>query len=563
MKKFISYIPLITFVICTLDLRAQLSDEKIQEIDSLFMNWNQPNHPGGAVGIMEEGRVVYSNAFGMASLEYLVPNTPDTRFNIASVSKQFTSFGIVLLDLHGELSLDDDVRKYLPELPDFGDTITIRHLMHHTSGMRSLHGLLGLAGWRGDDARTNQDLLRFMKNQRDLNFPPGEEFLYCNTGYMLMADIIEKITGEKFAEWMQNNVFLPLGMIHTYVEDDYKRVVPFNATSYHGRTGAGFSRAVEYWGYVGSGNIHSTTGDLMKWLTNYYDPQAGWEEAFALMQTKGILNNGEALNYAFGINVEEYKSHKRLQHGGSIGGYRSMVQSFPEKELNIVLLTNFSSSDVGANSNRIAYLLLDLEPNIIESAELIRDASVESIQLLTQEMEAYCGHYWSEEANHARKIYLKNDTLIYYRSESSESKLLPVGKDSFQMLDVASLVTVNFELKQGHPTVMEVKVDDNDPGKLIEYIPPEINNTLLKSYAGRYLSPELDTYYSIYVQGDSSLMGNHSRHGDFEIKVLRENFLESELDPFRSIRTERDKKGRILGLYVSNGRVRNLWFERQ
>ena len=158
-----------------------------------------------------------------------------------------------------ELSLDDDVRKHLPELPAFGDTITIRHLIHHTSGMRSLHALLGMAGWRGDDSRTNEDLFRFMKNQKDLNFKPGEEHLYCNTGYMLMADIIEKITEEKFAIWMHDNVFEPLNMIHTYVEDDYSRVVPFNATSYYGSANRGFSRAVEYWGYVGSGNIHSTT----------------------------------------------------------------------------------------------------------------------------------------------------------------------------------------------------------------------------------------------------------------------------------------------------------------
>lgn len=562
MTKFIRTLFLISSMGCTLNLCAQISDEKIHKIDSLFMHWNQPNHPGGAVGIMKEGRVVYSKAFGLASLEYLVPNTPGTMFNIASVSKQFTSLGIVLLDLQGKLSLDDDIRKHLPELPDFGDTITIRHLIHHTSGLRSLHALLGLAGWREDDSRTNQDLLRLMKNQKDLNFPPGNEFLYCNTGYMFMADIIEKVSGEKFAAWMKANVFWPLGLFFTCVEDDYARVVPSNATSYYGRTGKGFSRAIEYWGYVGSGNIHSTTGDLMNWLSYYYNPPSGWEDAFAFMQTRGILNNGDTLTYAFGIQVDEYKNHKLLQHGGSIGGYRSMVQSFPGKELNIVLLTNFSSSDVGSKSIRLADLMLDIEQDG-EEAEMIRDASVESVRMSKQEMELYCGHYWSEEANHARKIYLKEDTLRYFRSESSESKLLPVDRDSFQMIDVFSKIMVSFILKEGQPKTMVVQVDDSDPGRLEEYTPPEISGKLLQSYAGRYFSPELDTYYSLYVQGDSLLMGNHVRHGDFKITILRENFLEAELDPFRNIRVERNKKGRILGLHVSNGRVRNLWFEKQ
>jgi len=561
MTKSLSFLFLITLLTGTYSLNAQLNKDKIQQIDSLFLTWNQPNHPGGAVGIMKEGKVVYSKAFGLASLEYLVPNTPGTRFNIASVSKQFTSMGIVLLDLQGKLSIDDDIRKYLPELPDFGDTITIRHLIHHTSGLRSLHALLGLAGWRGDDSRSNQDLLRLMKHQKDLNFPPGNEYLYCNTGYMFMADIIERISGEKFAAWMQTHVFLPLGLIHTYVEDDYARVVPFNATSYYGSYGSGFSRAVEFWGYVGSGNIHSTTGDLMNWLAYYYQAPKGWEDAFALMQTRGILNKGDTLNYAFGIGVDEYRSYRRLQHGGSIGGYRSMTQAFPDQELNIVLLTNFSSSGIGSRINRMAELMLGLETE--EKADgLFTDSSISSIQVPASELEKHTGFYWSEDANHARKIYFKDDTLRYFRSESSESKLLAVGQDSFQMIEVPSKVLVSFKLKEGQPKEMVVQVDKSDPGRLEEYTPPEINEEVLLSFTGRYFSPELDTYYSLYLQGDSILMGNHVRHGEFEIKVLRENFLEAD-GPLRTIRVERNKKGRILGIYVSNGRVRNLWFEKQ
>jgi len=245
------YVTLSTLLFIALGANAQISESQYQAIDSLFVEWNKPNHPGGAVGIKQNGKTIFSKAYGLASMEYLVPNATGTIFNTGSVSKQFTAMGIVLLHQSGKISVDDDIRKYLPELPEFSHTITIRHLLHHTSGLRSLHAMLGLAGWRGDDARTNEDLNRFMENQKDLNFIPGDEYLYCNTGYMLMVNIIEKVTQEKFPKWMVASIFAPLGMTDTYVEDNYNRVVPNNATSYYRGEGNVFARGVEYWGYIG------------------------------------------------------------------------------------------------------------------------------------------------------------------------------------------------------------------------------------------------------------------------------------------------------------------------
>lgn len=206
-------------VVLSLSASAQVDPSLGKSIDELFIDWNSPNHPGGAVGVVKEGRFLYSKAYGLASLEYLVPNTPGTRFNIASVSKQFTAMGIVKLHLESKLSVDDDVRLHIPELPDFGHTVTLRHMLHHTSGLRSLHAMLSLAGWRGDDSRTNEDLMRFMRDQKDLNFIPGDEYMYSNTGYILMAVLIERITGEDFRDWMEKEIFFPLYLADTYVED--------------------------------------------------------------------------------------------------------------------------------------------------------------------------------------------------------------------------------------------------------------------------------------------------------------------------------------------------------
>lgn len=449
---------------------AQLSNIQQKKIDSLFLEWNQPNHPGGVIGIQQGNKISYLKAFGLASLDYLVPNNTGTLFNIASVSKQFTSFGILLLEKEGKLSIDDDIHKFLPELPYFGSKITIRHLMHHTSGLRSFHSLLATAGWRNDDGRTNADILGFMKRQKSLNFEPGEKYLYCNTGYLLMAYIIERVTGKKFEKWMKANVFEPLEMHQTYVEGDYTNIEPGNATSYSGSSKNGFKRSVDYWSYVGSGNIHTTVTDLLKWMRNFSSPKNEYEAIFEKLQTRDVFNNGEINNYALGVVVNDYHGYKRVSHGGSIGGYRSSVLTFPDEELSIVVLTNFSSSRISGKVNKIVDDLLEIKP---EGAEKIESAP----------------------------------TSVIKGSSFSAS------------------------LKQ------------------------------LKEYAGLFYSVELETFYTLYVK-DNQLMGHHPRHGDFNIEVISEEKLKADLSALNQIEISRNKKGEVIGLFISNSRAKKLWFEK-
>jgi CubicO group peptidase (beta-lactamase class C family) len=218
MKTKMNYITFLAAIFLCLNSFGQINQEKVTQIDSLFTPWNTANHPGGTVLISIKGETVFSKAYGLASLEYNIPNTLNTRFNIGSLSKQFTAMGIVLLEEQNKLSFDDDIRKYIPELAPYDKTITIRHLLHHTSGIRDIHGLLGLAGWRPADLETNEDVYRVFKNQKDLNFNPGDELSYSNTGYIFLARIIEKVSGLTFEQWMKQNIFDPLGMKNTYVE---------------------------------------------------------------------------------------------------------------------------------------------------------------------------------------------------------------------------------------------------------------------------------------------------------------------------------------------------------
>jgi len=555
----LKYLISLLVLIIALNANAQITEKQINQIDSLFIDWNKPDHPGGAIGIMKNDKIVFSRAYGLASLEYLVPNSPETIFNIASVSKQFTAMGIVLLHIQGELSIDDDIRKYLPELPDFGEKITIRQMLHHTSGLRSLHAMLGLAGWRADDARTNEDLYRFVNMQRDLNFKPGSEFMYCNTGYMLMVKIIENITAEKFPDWMKQNVFEPLGMIHTYVEDQYNRVVRNNATSYHQLTNGNYQRAVEYWGYVGSGNMHSTTTDLLKWLNNFNAPQTHWEEPFKLMKTLDKLNDGSDNNYAFGLFINKHLGPDIIQHSGAIGGFRTYAGTFPDEKLSIAVLTNFSSSSSGSKANQIFGILLP-KLGADNSEPVKKNDSFKTIELSNDELKKFESNYWNDKDNYARKIYLRNDTLRYYRSSASESPIVPIGNDEFQMLTTAADLKVTFETN-GKQKSMYVSVNGGKPSVLYDFEARSITTKDLLSYTGTFYSPELETSYKIYLKEDT-LFCHHARHGDFKMKVLKQDVLESEW-PMAITKYKRDKEGQVIGIYVSNGRVRNLWFEKQ
>lgn len=522
---------------------AQLPADKAAKIDSLFLEWNRPNHPGGSIAIMQGDKTVFSKAYGLASMEYLVPNSPGTQYNVASVSKQFSALGIVRLHLQGKLSVDDTIDNYIDQLPEFGRRITIRHMLHHTSGLRSLHALLALAGWRGDDYKTNADLNRIIVDQEELNFEPGAEYLYCNTGYMFLANIIEKVTGKTFVDYMQQEIFAPLGMENTYVEDQYNRVVPNNATSYNS-TFSGFNRAVEYWGYVGSGNMHTTTADLLKYLRNFYAPLPGWEKAFELMQTLDPLNDGSHNQYAFGVNVDKFFGEKRISHGGSIGGFRSNVAVFPEKEISIVVLTNFSRSAPASKVSKIAEILL---------GDVTLPISISAKKTSKSKMKSYEGYYWDDVTLQEQKIEVSGDTLFL---DNGNSKFIPVDIDRFEAIDRENKTILTFQ-----KNVMTIFRNSGGPLVFKKYTPLKSNVKNAEEFIGTYYSPEIQTAYTIHFS-DGKLYAHHIRHGKLSLDQKQEDLFTGEY-PLSVLKFIRDGDRKIKGVRISNGRARNLWFLKQ
>jgi CubicO group peptidase (beta-lactamase class C family) len=555
-KKRNYYIALIVAILLPLKIFGQINAEKITQIDSLFTSWKTANHPGGTVLVSLKGEPIFSKAYGLASLEYNVPNTLNTRFNIGSLSKQFTAMGIVLLEEQNKLSFDDDIRKYIPELAPYDKTITIRHLLQHTSGIRDLHGLLGLAGWRPADLETNEDVYRIFKEQIDLNFNPGDELSYSNTGYIFLAKIIERISGLTFQKWMKQRIFDPLGMKNTYVAIQHDRIVANHATSYYQRDE--FKRATEYWGYFGAGNMYSTVEDLNIWLQNFSTSKKEWASAFNTLLTRTPLNNGFISSFGFGVRIEEYAGYKVIQHGGSVGGFRAIARVFPEEQVHVVILSNYSRSDIGTKVNEISNLLLGKKKEVIE--ENVKEDSnlFKFITLPINQLKKFEGVYWSDSEKTGRKIYVENDTLRYSSTTNNAWALAPIDKHSFVMMhpSVKPVVTFDNSMHQ-----MTIQTGDNMPGvfTFIQSNQDEKTNDY-EIFVGHYYSPELKTLYSIFKE-DEDLYIEHVRHGTMKLKQLYNTIFLTD-GPIGVVQMKKDKNDYVTGLTMSDGRTRNVWFKR-
>ena len=339
-------------------LTCSCAKNKETQVDEIFAKWNSNKTPGAAVAVVKDGKIIYKSAYGMANLEYGIPNSTETIFHIASVSKQFTVFSILLLAKEGKLSLEDDVRKFIPDVPDFGKTITLRHLANHTSGLRDQWNLLALAGWRLDDVITKDHVLKLVSKQKDLNFEPGDEYLYCNTGFTLLAEVVAKVSGKSFAEFTKANIFQPLGMNSTLFYDDHERIVPNRAYSYKGDS-TGYKKSVLSYANVGATSLFTTVEDLSLWVANFSKPKVGDSDLIDEMNTPAVLNNGENFGGALGQFVGEYNGQLEISHGGADAGYRTYLARYPEQDLAVIVFSNDASFSSGSVAHQVADIFLE------------------------------------------------------------------------------------------------------------------------------------------------------------------------------------------------------------
>lgn len=409
-----------------------MTEQQIPAIDALFADWDRPGSPGAALLILDADRVVYKRGYGSANLEYGIPITPETIFHVASVSKQFTCMAIALLADEGKLSLDDEIHRHLPELPDFGHPISIRHLVHHTSGLRDQWELLRLAGWRMDDVITRQQILRLVGQQRGLNFVPGSEHLYCNTGYTLMAEIVERVSGQPLRAFAQERIFAPLGMSSTHFHDDHEEIVPNRAYSYKPNGDAGFRHAVLSYANVGATSLFTTVEDLAKWSLNFEQPVVGSAELMAWFHEPFTLTTGKRLTYAFGLNWADHRGVRLVGHGGADAGFRSVLVRFPEHGLAIVILANLSTFTPQILAGKVAEAYLGARAAWgPESPPAAPPAEAEPVAMALDQLQAYAGSYYSEELDVTYRITAHDGGLTVVRPRLVDLALVPVGAEAF------------------------------------------------------------------------------------------------------------------------------------
>ncbi len=524
------------------------------KVDKLFAEFDKSGSPGASLAVAKEGQIIYKKGYGNAHLEYGIPITPSTIFHVASVSKQFTAFAITMLANQGKLSLNDPIQKHVPEVPNFAKTTTLKQLIHHTSGIRDQWELLAMAGWRLDDVITKEHILNMVKHQKDLNFNPGDEHLYSNMGYTLLAVSVERVTGKSFREWTQENMFKPLGMTNTHFHDDHEMIVKNRAYSYGPSDEGGFKKSVLSYANVGATSLFTTVEDLAKWAHNFEDPRVGGKAVIEQMYEVGVLNNGEKLEYAFGLMIQERKGLRTVSHSGGDAGFRSHIVMFPDQKLSVSVLSNLGSFNPGGTALQVAdiYLADRIDADDQEKKDRVQ------VKVDPAIYDRYEGTY-SLDTGMVIKITRKKDKLMGEAVGQAKFELFPESETKFFVKIADAQITFHPE-KEGKVQRFTLHMGGQDEeGKRVEST--ELTSAQLAEYPGEYYSEELGTTYVLVAEG-KKLVAQHRRHGDNEL-------IPSDPDQFSGgqwwlskLRFTRGEDKKITGFHLTGSRVRNLRFDK-
>jgi CubicO group peptidase (beta-lactamase class C family) len=528
-----------------------------QQVDALFAKWQRSDTPGAVVEVIQDGKVVLNKAYGMADLERNVPMTAATGMTVGSMSKQFTAFSIQLLAQDGKLSLDDDIRKYVPEVPDFGNTITIKHLLHHTSGLRDYFGLMLMTGWRGDDVITREDGLALVKRQRALNFAPGQEHLYSNTGYMLLGVIVERVSGKPLAEFARERIFAPLGMRHTRFLHGYGSIVPQRALSYVPSATGGYDYVAVGDSADGAGGLVTTAGDLALWDRNFYDGRVGGKALVARMLATGVLNDGKSINYASGLIVDAHRGRRIVEHSGGIAGFQAQLMRFPDQRFSVVVLANTSDLDIYQVTRKIADIYLERQPAAMPAAPEVQRRVFKAVALDPARLDALVGFY-----------ALSPETGIDFTKEDGQLMAqatgllkIPVfayGERDFFAMAVDAQFTFDAPDKDGIVAGGVLHQNGKDvPAK--RAVRPALAADVLKRFEGDFYSDELRVLYTV-ARKDGALVLTYPR-GVATLDLIDKDARATGF-PLGDIRYTCSAHDACTGFTVNNLRVRNLQFRR-
>jgi len=515
-------------------------------IDEIFANFAKPESPGCSLGVIRDGNFIYRKGYGTASLELGVPLSSQSVFYMGSVSKQFTAAAVVLAAEQGFLSLDDNVRQYIPELPDYGHPVTLRQMLHHTSGLRDVLGLLYLSGRDATDLHAKPELIDLVARQKALNYNPGDEYLYSNSNYFLLAEVVQRATKKPFSEFVAENIFQPLGMTHTRFYDDHTMVVPGRIPAY--QRGANGNFLVDWstnFDKVGDGGLMSSVDDLLLWDRNFYANRLGKGTLLKEMQTRGVLNNGKQITYALGLEISSYRGLPIVEHGGALFGYRTEILRFPDQRFSVLCLCNLASASPGRLARQVAdvYLAKDLQP-MPQPFATPADAAISSPS-------QFAGKYF-DRLNHSLLTFtISENTLAVDRTHLKRiapNKFAYPGGETTVTFDSADGVSEASLAYDGGTEWTGTRIDD--------FHPPA---AALSAYTGDYKSAELEATYKLSVeQGNLTLRVNWNP----PVKLTAIVSNEFEAGGLGTFVFYNDANNHISGLSVFAGRIRNVVFEK-
>ncbi|WP_149304999.1 serine hydrolase domain-containing protein [Pareuzebyella sediminis] len=543
----------------TLTSYGQIKESKA--IDSLFLEWNKPETPGCAIGIVKDGELIYSNGYGIADLEHDIEITPSSVFYIGSVSKQFVTFSILLLEEQGKLDLDDRIQKYLPDFPDYNSNLTIRNFIHHTSGVRDYLTLMYLKGRNYLDNADVDEVYELIKKQKELNFIPGDKYLYSNSCYFMLAMIIEKAAGQSLKDFAHENIFQPLGMKNSLFYDDNTDLIKNRVFSYEKKNNEdGFNNLIMRFDLVGSGGVYSSIEDLFLWDQNFYNNKLGkgGQTIIDKMHEEGLLNNGESSGYAFALNNGTYKGLKTVSHGGALAGYRAQLMRFPDEKFSVIVLANRGDANPTAKSFQIADILL--KERFVEKSENkeIKTEKPKDITSLEKfNLNQLVGNY-EIQAGMVLEITLKNDSVNVLQTWNKSSyNITNTTGNTYEILNDNSIQFVFSELKDDYTQTLTVFQNGNETiCKRKKQL--DLSSLNMEDYTGNYYSEELDVSYLLFME-----------EGTLKVKVANNDPLELKLydiDAFTSdgnlVRFNR-VNGIVRGFELDAGRVTNLKFEKK
>lgn len=526
-------------------------------VDAVFAQWDRPDSPGCAVSVSRDGDLIFSQGYGSANLDHGVPNTADTVFHVASLSKQFTAAAIALLALDGALSLDDDVREYVPELPDFGATITIRNLLHHTSGIRDQWELLILNGWRySQDLITDDDVMSVIAMQKHLNFMPGERHLYSNSGYTLLARIVERVSGRNLRRFANERLFAPVGMQRTFFRDNFREVVAGQAYGYV-PVGDTFELGVTNFDTVGATSLLTTANDLARWAGFYGAELVGGSPFVELMAENGRLNDGSEVDYAFGTVRGEYRGLDIVEHSGSDAGYTAHFMRFPAQRTAIACLCNVPA-DASGLARRMADIFLAgaLSPAVgprdkQESEKLQATANRETGS-------AQAGYYWHDELDEFLEISA-TDSDYHVHNWGMVLQLHPLSKGRFRVGGYG--VILRFLADHDDLPAVELDWGNGEPVTYAGVSPVAISAIERSDYVGSYSSDEIGVPYQVIVDDAGTLYLEWPKYYRQPLRPgFRDVFFSNNAG---TIRFSRNADEAVEGFQLSRGRSRGINFDKR